>query len=88
MSLMKTETAMTPGVEVPQDPYLIEDEHTPPENPPEAPTVEPDSQGVDKLATEKGKPIASFITHIRANHIPHLRLLNTTRETRLTILRI
>ncbi len=71
MSLMKTETAMTPGVEAPQDPYLIEDEHTPPENPPEAPTVEPDSQGVDKLATEKGKPIVLiYHTHTSESYTP------------------
>lgn len=71
MSLMKTETAMTPGVEVPKDPYLIEDEHTPSANSLEAPTVEPDKQGVDKLTPEQGKPIVLiYHTHTSESYTP------------------
>jgi stage II sporulation protein P len=73
MSLMKTETTLTPGVEVPQDgdSNLIEDEHNPPEDPPEVPSMELDSKEVDKLVTEQGKPILLiYHTHTSESYTP------------------
>lgn len=71
-SLINTEMAMTPGVELlPQSPNIVENEHEPSENVPQPEIDELKEPGVEKLETiSKGPLVLIYHTHTTEAYIP------------------
>jgi len=71
ISMISTETAMTPGVELPQEPEIYENEHVPSENltPPEIKEIE--ETNVEKLDNLSDGPLVLiYHTHTTEGYMP------------------
>jgi len=71
MSLAASQAVLTPGVEpAPENPPVVENEHEPSKNPPEAPEPETPTD-VEKIVPMKGEPLVLiYHTHTTESYMP------------------